>query len=165
MVFMISSMVAPFFRWSISITWPVLLPPRTPAGFGAGAAFLPLGAALAGVAFLTRLALHRRALRGLCATRGLLSGFRLRGRRLGLCGLGLGLRGLAQVLDAVPNLAGCRLAGLEAFHRVTPGRLLKVATKRPPANRRSVPPGLFRWRRNRKALWLQPRLPPGRRTR
>src|ERR1017187_2717102 len=117
MVFMISSMVAPFFRWSISITWPVLLPPRTPAGFGAGAAFLPLGAALAGVAFLTRLALHRRALRGLCATRGLLSGFRLRGRRLGLCGLGLGLRGLAQVLGAVPNLAGCRLAGLEAFHR------------------------------------------------
>src|ERR1017187_9185379 len=47
MVFMISEMLAPPFRWSISITWAVLLPPRMPAGFGAGAAFLPWGAFLA----------------------------------------------------------------------------------------------------------------------
>src|ERR1039457_1046031 len=55
MVFMISEMLAPPFRWSISITWAVLLPPRMPAGFGAGAAFLPWGAFLAAGAFLADL--------------------------------------------------------------------------------------------------------------
>jgi hypothetical protein len=53
---MISGSVAPFFRCSIATTWAVLLPSRGPAASGALAAFLALGAFLAGVVFLVVLA-------------------------------------------------------------------------------------------------------------
>jgi len=46
----ISTRVAPFFRWSIATTWAVLLPSRGPAVSRALAVLLPLGAFLAGVA-------------------------------------------------------------------------------------------------------------------
>src|ERR1039457_1682472 len=112
MVFMISEMLAPPFRWSISITWAVLLPPRMPAGFGAGAAFLPWGAFLAAGAFLGRLALHRRALGGLCASFRLACGLRLRGRHLGL-------GSLAQALGACPDAAGGPKACRKVSHAAT----------------------------------------------
>src|ERR1017187_3390823 len=54
---MSSGNVAPPLRCSIATTWAVLLPSRGPAGSGALAAFFPLGALLAGVAFLVALAL------------------------------------------------------------------------------------------------------------
>src|ERR1039458_6431007 len=71
--------------------------------------FLRLGRFLGRGGLLPRLGLHRRALGGLCATFGLLSRLRLGGRRLGL-------RGVAQALDAVPDAAGGRLAALEALY-------------------------------------------------
>src|SRR5215472_5035175 len=50
---MISSRVAPFFRWSIATTRAVLLPSRGPEDpVAAFAPLLPLGAFFAGVAFL-----------------------------------------------------------------------------------------------------------------
>src|ERR1035438_6963951 len=88
----ISSSVAPFFRWSMATTWAVLLPSRGPAPSCAFAAFLALGAFLAAVAFLGRLALGGRALGCLCATFGALI-------RLRLCGF-------CQALDALPDPAG-----------------------------------------------------------
>src|ERR1700681_668814 len=53
---MISASVAPFFRWSMATTCAVLLPSRGPVVSCALAAFLPLGAFLAAVAFLLALA-------------------------------------------------------------------------------------------------------------
>src|SRR5260370_36626599 len=49
---MISSSVAPFFRWSITTTRAVLLPSRGPALSSALAAFWTLGALLVEVVFL-----------------------------------------------------------------------------------------------------------------
>ena len=48
----ISANVAPFFRWSMAITWAFLLPSRGPALSSVLAAFLGLGAFLAAVVFL-----------------------------------------------------------------------------------------------------------------
>src|ERR1035438_832901 len=48
----ISESVAPFFRWSMATTWAVLLPSRGPVLSRVLAAFLVLGAFLAGVDFL-----------------------------------------------------------------------------------------------------------------
>src|ERR1017187_1959904 len=56
-VFMISARVAPFFRWSMATTWAVLLPSRGPAPSCDLAAFLALGAILAGAVFLGAVAL------------------------------------------------------------------------------------------------------------
>src|ERR1017187_3256769 len=53
---MISESVAPFLRWSMATTWAVLLPSRGPALSFALAAFLPLGALVAGVVFFFLLA-------------------------------------------------------------------------------------------------------------
>src|ERR1039458_8124098 len=53
---MISVSVAPFLRCSIATTWAVLLPSRGPALSCSLAAFLALGALLAGVVFLVVLA-------------------------------------------------------------------------------------------------------------
>src|ERR1022692_2972964 len=56
MAFMISEMVAPPLRWSMAITWAILLPSRGPPPSFALAAFLAaLGAFLAGVAFVVAL--------------------------------------------------------------------------------------------------------------
>jgi len=95
----ISASVAPFLRWSMAITWAVLLPSRGPAASRFLAAFLALGAFLAGLAFVVALALGGAPwppVRHL----GLLGGFRLRG-------FGLGLRGVAKSLDGdSQNAAG-----------------------------------------------------------
>src|ERR1019366_2762077 len=92
---MISASVAPFFRCSMATTWAVLLPSRGPALSSALAAFLALGAFFAVVVFLVALALAGAAL-GLA--------FRLR------------LRGFAQALDALPDVARSDLGCLEALH-------------------------------------------------
>src|SRR5580704_16810738 len=52
---MISARVAPFFRWSMTTTWAVLLPSRGAVVYCVLAAHLPLGAFLAEVAFLVAL--------------------------------------------------------------------------------------------------------------
>ena len=60
MVFMISEIVAPFFRWSMATTWAVLLPSRGAAvsrPSRAFAAVLLLGGFLVAVAFLVALPL------------------------------------------------------------------------------------------------------------
>src|ERR1039457_3851137 len=91
---MISASVAPFFRCSMATTWAVLLPSRGPALSSALAAFLALGAFFAVVVFLVALALAGAAL-GLA--------FRLR------------LRGFAQALDALPDVARRDLGCLAAL--------------------------------------------------
>jgi hypothetical protein len=52
---MISARVAPFFRWSMTTTWAVLLPSRGALASCVLAARLPWGAFLAAVAFLVAL--------------------------------------------------------------------------------------------------------------
>src|ERR1039457_4161321 len=60
MAFMISEMVAPPLRWSMAITWAILLPSLGPPPSFPLAAFLAaLGAFLAGVALLLALAFGR----------------------------------------------------------------------------------------------------------
>lgn len=54
---MISARAAPFFRFSIAITWAVLLPSRAPWLSATLAIFLALGAFLGGVVFLPGLPL------------------------------------------------------------------------------------------------------------
>ena len=105
---MISTSVAPFFRWSRATTWAVLEPSRGPESFAL--VFLPLGRVLGRGGLLGRLPLRGRALGALCATRGLPSGLRLgRFRR--------GLGSFAQTLDALPNPGYRRLCVLELFDR------------------------------------------------
>src|ERR1039457_2481985 len=88
-----------------------LAAPTHACGFRRGRGLFALGRFLGGGRLLGRLALHRRALGGLCASFRLACGLRLRGRHLGL-------GSLAQALDACPDAAGGRRSVLEFLGRL-----------------------------------------------
>src|ERR1039457_1331503 len=124
MAFMISEMVAPPLRWSMAITWAILLPSRGPPPSFALAAFLALGAALAGVAFLVALAFAGAPLAD-CATP--LAFFFAFG--FVACS-GFGSSGAPSPLMRSQMRLAAALLLLKLSTGVTPVRLLKIATSR-----------------------------------
>src|ERR1022692_3139315 len=111
MAFMISEMVAPPLRWSMAITWAILLPSRGPPPSFALAAFLAaLGAFLAGVAFLVALAFAGAPLADCAPPLAFFFAFGF------VACSGFGSSGAPQSLDALPDAAGGSLAALEALH-------------------------------------------------
>src|ERR1022692_1739176 len=123
MVFMISEMLAPPFRWSISITWAVLLPPRMPAGFGAGAAFLPWGAFLAAGAFLADLLFTGAPLADCAPAFGLRVAF-------GFAGATSGLAASPKLWMRAQMRLAAVVASLNFLVGFSPGKLFRIANRR-----------------------------------
>src|ERR1022692_3779885 len=109
MVFMISSMVAPFFRWSMATTCAVFEPSRGIAASAALAPFLPLGA-LAGVAFLVALPFAGVPLADGARPAAFFPVF-------GFAGAASGWAASPKLLNPLPDPAGSGLGTLKALHR------------------------------------------------
>src|SRR5580700_3287112 len=116
---MISTSVAPFLRCSRATTWAVLEPSRGPALSSFLTAFLALGAALAGMAFLVGLAFAGAPLAAFAPPLAFLAAFGFAGSAA-----------LPSPWIAAQILLAPALAVLNPLTGFTPGRLFQIATKR-----------------------------------
>src|ERR1017187_5104618 len=124
MAFMISEMVAPPLRWSMAITWAILLPSRGPPPSFALAAFLALGAALAGVAFLVALAFAGAPLADCAPPLAFSFAFGF------VACSGFGSSGAPSPLMRSQMRLAAALLLLKLSTGVTPVRLFQIATRR-----------------------------------
>src|SRR5580700_2096623 len=120
---MISVIVAPLARCSIAITSAILLPARGPSD-SVFAAFLPLGAALTGVAFLDALPFVGAPFADCAPPLAFLSALAFAGAASGLAGSGSGATIWPSFSTRSQILVAAVLPSLRAFSGFTPGRLL-----------------------------------------
>src|SRR5260370_38914958 len=130
MVFMISEMVAPLFRRSISITWAVLLPSRGPVAAGAFAAFLAWGALWAAVAFLPAWPCNGAPLAACAPALPFFPPFGFAGAASDLAADGSCAAIWLSVATRSQILLAAVLGSFSDFTGFTPGKLLYVATQR-----------------------------------
>src|ERR1022692_2271458 len=122
---MISVSVAPFLRWSIATTCAVLLPSRGPVASCAFAAFLPLGAAFAGVAFFPGFPFVGAALADCAPPLAFLAAFGSAGAVSGL-GCAASPRPWMRCQIRAPAVLG----SFSFFAGFSPGRLFRIANRR-----------------------------------
>src|ERR1017187_4545230 len=115
--------VAPFFRLSRAIAWAILLPSRGPVASFALAAFLALGAALAGVAFLVALPLPGAPLADCARPLAFLSGF-------GFAGAAAGFAASPSPWMRCQMRATAVLGSLSFLVGFSPGKLFRIASRR-----------------------------------
>ena len=120
MVFMISSMVAPFFRWSMATTCAVFEPSRGVAA--TWAPFLPLEA-LAGVAFLVALPFAGAGLADCAPPLAFFAAF-------GLVGAGSGCAASPKPWMRSQMRATAVFGSLSFFAGYWPGKLFRIANRR-----------------------------------
>src|ERR1700683_432693 len=120
----ISAKVAPFFRWSMVTTWAVLLPSRGALASCVLAARLPLGAFLAGVAFLVALPFVGAPLADCAPPLALRAAFGCTGS----AGFGFTDSPRFWILFQIRVAAVVR--SLNFLTGLTPGRLFQIATSR-----------------------------------